>query len=1421
MDVMGTDENKNQKGQKNLEKQKEKFIDLMTPDKEDPKLRMQEPYSLVIKVQGRTTRVLLDTGAGATYLLCSPTCRLFDGLIDKSEIIQVRGVSGGTASQGAVTVSLEFIGGSIPGTFLAKMPILRTSPPEITGFLNKERFLVLGGRNLMNYFGIILGNGKISYSENVLYTETNQLNQDISTTVLNAVLEQTETDLHVEHVTTHETDAHVGHVTEALVEQETTLKVLNTVNKERQDSIVSNTCKEQNKAVLNTGSEQSGTNMEVQHRSYNLVGREHQSSVLDTSLVEQGKQSVLGTLSGDDFPRDARMIAHKNEVFLVEAIRHTSYRQDEKNSASACNESVGKAHARLQPAEIHLNTADPVYASCDVCLFVDDEVREATAGLRKPLYSKKDDTSTEWKPITGSPTFRIREKELGIGEIRDTPQQRFAYEIAWDTSEATGEAARTYDFGAKLFDKLNPDQQNLFRSEISKYKANNWWKEGEAMENGHEIICFPLVQGDHKSTKIRPVLDCRAYNRHLGRATYRGPDCGTILREIRLIFTTFGDLSREELQLITLDMKTAFYRIRLFNSQVAIKCEAKTYVSDRVTFGTKYGPAALEATVRSLLYKALITQRDAPNIHIRYYLDDITVVGYCLDSFVEQLSSIGESFGFEFPVAKRNHVTFTRDSETKLWRAKPFKEFLHLGVWFTHEDGSVILRCKTRPSPVVETITKREGFKVAGLGIDPLWAHPRRQSAADLIRRMVGSERDWDTVCPTDNKLFASLAKVATEAEQCAHEIFVETLNYVKIDCDASLGGFGYVIWINTKQFVARSRLWQPNQTVWDINRKELFTVLEALKEFHAIHWVFPRLPLYINTDSKSACAWLNGAAVEGKARTKLIIANWIDFKDELIQQWTPNIAQTIFSHIAGPTNTADWLSRLPYELGGRQLALKTAVDDVLLAESLEPHPDANLDWKGIKLPILEFWDSWRRVARGGGEVAQANPSDDGITEDDETRFKARFNSLVRIAQEQSPGLKIQIEFLETKNRGGVDLATLIELTKFRFVKNGILYQLRFSHGDITRSPTVIAVLDGETTWGNYILRELTKQMHEQSGHKATEKYISWKIGKRFAANNVLKLVRQVVQECRECTTKAWKWARRSPYLVQRYLDSSCQHFCDVVSTDLYTIPEGKRVLGMNYILVVVDHFTRFCFLGALKDKQAKTIWAQLDKWFQITGRPNVIRSDNEPVFKYLARKSQLADQWDCVPQYSPFTNGICERVMGSVGNHVTKHGATWYLKLPRLQWYLNHKRLDSNYSPHELVFGLQHENIRLEDLEESDESLHDRIMKSHLELRLEVMRERENRPPTRAPPKGNQTLRIGDLVTKTYLKELRVCVITKALDAVKFEVLDLKTRKKTLEHLRNLKNFTDVSEEDDTGGTDVESQEDSPDRLEQMDADR
>lgn len=49
----------------------------------------------------------------------------------------------------------------------------------------------------------------------------------------------------------------------------------------------------------------------------------------------------------------------------------------------------------------------------------------------------------------------------------------------------------------------------------------------------------------------------------------------------------------------------------------------------------------------------------------------------------------------------------------------------------------------------------------------------------------------------------------------------------------------------------------------------------------------------------------------------------------------------------------------------------------------------------------------------------------------------------------------------------------------------------------------------------------------------------------------------------------------------------------------------------------------------------------------------NVIRSDNEPLFKYLAKRAALVRVWRFVAPYSPFSNGICARIMASVRTFV------------------------------------------------------------------------------------------------------------------------------------------------------------------------
>jgi hypothetical protein len=151
----------------------------------------------------------------------------------------------------------------------------------------------------------------------------------------------------------------------------------------------------------------------------------------------------------------------------------------------------------------------------------------------------------------------------------------------------------------------------------------------------------------------------------------------------------------------------------------------QTFKSERVTFGTKYGPCALEAAVRALIWKALKATQINDGLWVKYYLDDITVAGSRAALFVDTLASVAREYGFEFPPEKRNRVVLRREGDG--WRADEFDEFKHLGVYFRCEDGHVRLHCSQKEPPTFRDsseVTKREGFCLAGVGTDPLGMHP-------------------------------------------------------------------------------------------------------------------------------------------------------------------------------------------------------------------------------------------------------------------------------------------------------------------------------------------------------------------------------------------------------------------------------------------------------------------------------------------------------------------------------------------------------------------------------------------------------------------------------------------------------------------------------------------------------------------------
>ena len=108
-----------------------------------------------------------------------------------------------------------------------------------------------------------------------------------------------------------------------------------------------------------------------------------------------------------------------------------------------------------------------------------------------------------------------------------------------------------------------------------------------------------------------------------------------------------------------------------------------------------------------------------------------------------------------------------------------------------------------------------------------------------------------------------------------------------------------------------------------------------------------------------------------------------------------------------------------------------------------------------------------------------------------------------------------------------------------------------------------------------------------------------------------------LVNSCQHCNTRARMLARRATYTRQRHLDSLATGFFHYVSADLFTIPDGKKAIGLSYILVLIDHFSDalVAWFGP---------WIQLiplHKTRRILSGPRFQRSDSIPCRPDIRRR--------------------------------------------------------------------------------------------------------------------------------------------------------------------------------------------------------
>lgn len=108
-----------------------------------------------------------------------------------------------------------------------------------------------------------------------------------------------------------------------------------------------------------------------------------------------------------------------------------------------------------------------------------------------------------------------------------------------------------------------------------------------------------------------------------------------------------------------------------------------------------------------------------------------------------------------------------------------------------------------------------------------------------------------------------------------------------------------------------------------------------------------------------------------------------------------------------------------------------------------------------------------------------------------------------------------------------------------------------------------------------------------------------------FFFQNMLAYAKKYVKECEECQHRKGHASKNAPLASAPVVSRPLER----VSADLITLPTTPA--GNTYVLVLVDHLSRFVELIPLPNKRAKTIaQAIIDNFITVYGPPLELQTD-------------------------------------------------------------------------------------------------------------------------------------------------------------------------------------------------------------------
>lgn len=885
-------------------------------------------------------------------------------------------------------------------------------------------------------------------------------------------------------------------------------------------------------------------------------------------------------------------------------------------------------------------------------------------------------------PVPNALGYFMRIVEVkGTDVHRDTLQQDYCFEIDIPDRIPSEKDAHTltekdaslpFDFSPAVLRRLTKEQRALFDEQIQDNIDKKFWKkicadEIPRTELPYVATVFPVIAKETKTTKVRPVVDCRPLNSKLAPSFSKRLDWRTPLLRLRLLAMTKGVNSID-----VLDLRKAYYSIHC-RSPLFCRIAEQFYRVDRVLFGVAFGPSALQCAMdlflmivkRVYLY---MTKNDSASIVdlLEDYFDDLILVASEI-LFVTILKKVGLVFGFMF-----KHERLQTGGRTNLFGTDIQLERDGLKIFCPiPEIASELVNCKV--------LTKRQLYKLAGkMSIDRTLTHAPIRGLSDILRSLASGP--WDEICNS--------TAIDSVLEQCKMYISQLTCsnghlcipastsegNKLEIVTDASKECCAYQVTCNNQVLMNHISICKKSAKSDHSNDKELLATHKGVKKLLSVlekSRKFRFDELIIASDNKATANWANPGSRLPDAGSLTTTRRALQIR-EYVSALSKHCKLVTVKHIPGKMNSvADHLSRVLNPI------LNTFTE---IAPNAQSDSDTNSDGHAF-------------IAVSAATIADSSPTvrvfHDCFRLD---QYLRRIRSIIKIQRRYhrfvrektaNPALHSLFEFAQV----GLEM-TDKTISKANAFKVGALWISHDRNAVIMRPNCFVTTLIVEDT--------------HREGHVMFDTLL-YRSRSKIWAPDLRQVVTNVIKACTFCKVKHAKHTKPSYRPGIHECDKTTFETIGIDYFRFGRVFNDSGQLVKAHVFLIVDKLSRFIFLRTYTAQTLTNAQNALLEFISIFGKPNKIRGDQ--AFEGLGAFASnhginlVTNRSGYNPTYSGFVESLVKISKRFIECALHEVSPGRYPTLGQLQatvmsanFLVNQRpltiRMNAIVTPHQVVFG-------------------------------------------------------------------------------------------------------------------------------------